>query len=154
MIFWVVITAAVASYTLPKAPQLAMAAGINLPGVQPLQVGEPQLDLEGTQLYIDIPVENPNNFDSQVSRMTYQVYVEGNQVTEGDTEKSVEIPAESQETVSSSVDIEAGGALSAGVGALANELTGDSTTVRVDGELHLDLGPTTTQIPFEKISSL
>lgn len=95
-------------------------------------------------------MKNPNPFNAKVDRISYTVYVSDNQVTSGSTPKAITIPANSEREIKDRVEVDLGGALGAGVDALANGLTGETTYVRIDGNLHVDAGPATFSIPFSR----
>lgn len=144
-------------FVVPKLPQLMMAAGITGQAtggaVEPLQVGSPNFDdldwNDGLVIEWSIPVENPNPFPATVDKITYSVYVDDEEVSEGTISKGETIPANGESDLTDRVRPDISESLSAGAGTMWNELTGETTYVKVKGDIHVSAGPTTFKVPFE-----
>lgn len=145
------------AFILPKLPAIMAGAGVQgIPGVEPVEVQSTSVEIENLEqgLVLNMRVHNPNSFNADLGRVTYDIYIAGERVASGEKQTYESVSGDSTATISSNIDADLGGSLGAGANILGNTLTGESSSVRVEGKWHYKIGPASFSIPFEDQSQL
>lgn len=152
------IVAILVSVVFPVLPQLMMANGITGQAtagiVEQLEVGQPKLENmglsgDGLTFELNLPVSNPNSFPARVDSISYTATVNGEVMAEGSTSEKKIIPANGKSTIKDKIHIDLSESFTAGIGALTNSFKGKNTYMKVKGKIHMPVGPTTFDTPFE-----
>lgn len=72
---------------------------VEKPKVQLHSVGLKNLEKQGATLLVGIEVENPNDFELRVDRLSYEAEIEGRPVAAGTLDESVGVPAKGKSVV-------------------------------------------------------